>query len=66
MILVFFVLGYRAECSLEKLRALNDYVKIHVSTKPLSEENLEQFSVIEIFLFQSNKYLILVYCLNGR
>lgn len=39
---------FRAECSLEKLRALNDYVKIHLSTQPLSkylEENFERFSV---------------------
>jgi hypothetical protein len=38
----------RAECSLDKLRALNDYVKIHVSTKPLLDyfkDNLKQFTV---------------------
>jgi hypothetical protein len=38
----------RAECSLEKLRALNDYVKVHVSIKSLSDcsnEYIKQFTV---------------------
>ncbi|CAF0935485.1 unnamed protein product [Rotaria sordida] len=39
----------RAECSLEKLRALNDYVKVYVSKKSLSdclEEYLKQFTCV--------------------
>ncbi|CAF0838485.1 unnamed protein product [Adineta steineri] len=41
----------RAECSLEKLRALNDYVKVHVSTKSLSDctnEYFQQFTCIVV------------------
>ncbi|CAF4141138.1 unnamed protein product, partial [Rotaria sp. Silwood2] len=39
----------RAECSLEKLRALNDYVKVHISKTSVSdcsEEYLKQFTCV--------------------
>ena len=52
--MILFIFEFRAECSLEKLRALNDYVKIHISTKPISElmkDGFEQFTVNKYFFF---------------
>jgi hypothetical protein len=64
-----FLYFNRAECSLEKLRALNDYVKVHISTKSLSdcsEEYFQQFTVNTKFDLKRNlmRIFILVCCFN--
>ena len=47
----------RAECSLEKLRALNDYVKIYTCKEPLSDCSAEYFQKFTVTINAYERFL---------